>query len=62
MVFGWVICVVLAVMFTLGSMGAVMVCARFGGKVGYEWMIPATPACILWWFTVICFPFTVTIG
>ena len=61
-VFGWLICAVLAVLFTLGTFAVMLVHSGFGGKVGYEWMIPATPACIFWWFTVTCFPFTVAVG
>ncbi len=61
-IFGWVICAILAVVFTLASVGLIFALLGVRGKIGYEWMIPATPACFFWWFTVTCFPFTVGLG
>ncbi|MCP4987802.1 MAG: hypothetical protein GY928_17630 [Colwellia sp.] len=61
-IFGWVICAILAVVFTLASVVVMFACQGFGGKIGGEWLIPATPACFFWWFTVTCFPFTVAVG
>lgn len=58
-ILGWLFCLVIAMAGLCSTVIAVMFGAGFGGKVGYEWVLPFIVGGVAWYFVITAAPFSI---
>ena len=61
-VFGWMVVVMLAIVFSAGTAVIAFGSMRLTGRLGFEWIVFAVLAGLLWLVTYRTFPFVIAVA